>query len=290
MKITKAVIPAAGLGTRVLPATKSMPKEMFPLVHKPAIQFIVEEAVSSGITDILIITNRGKDIIEDHFDRVPELEENLLRTQKIESLECIKKISYLANIYFLRQKEPKGLGHAVYLAKSFVGNEPFAVLYGDDVIVSKTPVCKNMISLFEEFQKGVVGIKKVTQDSISKYSSVKLKQIRDRVFECSDMIEKPSESEVMSLYAILGRCVLTPEIFDVLENTSPGAGNEIQLTDAMKVLANKNGMIGYEFDGIRYDIGSKIGALEASMNIALEHPEIKDKFIELLKQMYENLK
>ena len=290
MKITKAVIPAAGLGTRVLPATKSMPKEMFPLVDKPAIQYIVEEAVSSGITDILIITNRGKDIIEDHFDRVPELEENLLKTKKFESLECIKKISYLANIYFLRQKEPKGLGHAVYLAKSFVGNEPFAVLYGDDVIVSKTPVCKNMISLFEEFQKGVIGIKKVTQDSISKYSSVKLKQIRDRVFECSDMIEKPSESEVMSLYAILGRCVLTSEIFDVLENTSPGAGNEIQLTDAMKVLANKNGMIGYEFDGIRYDIGSKIGALEASMNIALEHPEIKDKFVELLKQMYENLK
>ncbi len=290
MKITKAVIPAAGLGTRVLPATKSMPKEMFPLVDKPAIQYIVEEAVSSGITDILIITNRGKDIIEDHFDRVPELEENLSKTKKFESLECIKKISYLANIYFLRQKEPKGLGHAVYLAKSFVGNEPFAVLYGDDVIVSKTPVCKNMISLFEEFQKGVIGIKKVTQDSISKYSSVKLKQIRDRVFECSDMIEKPSKSEVMSLYAILGRCVLTPEIFDVLENTSPGAGNEIQLTDAMKVLANKNGMIGYEFDGIRYDIGSKIGALEASMNIALEHPEIKDKFIELLKKIYENLK
>ncbi len=238
----------------------------------------------------MIITNRGKDIIEDHFDRVPELEENLSKTKKFESLECIKKISYLANIYFLRQKEPKGLGHAVYLAKSFVGNEPFAVLYGDDVIVSKTPVCKNMISLFEEFQKGVIGIKKVTQDSISKYSSVKLKQIRDRVFECSDMIEKPSKSEVMSLYAILGRCVLTPEIFDVLENTSPGAGNEIQLTDAMKVLANKNGMIGYEFDGIRYDIGSKIGALEASMNIALEHPEIKDKFIELLKKIYENLK
>ena len=290
MKITKAVIPAAGLGTRVLPATKSMPKEMFPLVDKPAIQYIVEEAVSSGITDILIITNRGKYIIEDHFDRVPELEENLSKTKKFESLECIKKISYLANIYFLRQKEPKGLGHAVYLAKSFVGNEPFAVLYGDDVIVSKTPVCKNMISLFEEFQKGVIGIKKVTQDSISKYSSVKLKQIRDRVFECSDMIEKPSKHEVMSLYAILGRCVLTSEIFDVLENTSPGAGNEIQLTDAMKVLANKNGMIGYEFDGIRYDIGSKIGALEASMNIALEHPEIKDKFVELLKQMYENLK
>jgi len=290
MKITKAVIPAAGLGTRVLPATKSMPKEMFPLVDKPAIQYIVEEAVSSGITDVLIITNRGKDIIEDHFDRVPELEENLLKTKKFESLECIKKISYLANIYFLRQKEPKGLGHAVYLAKSFVGNEPFAVLYGDDVIVSKTPVCKNMISLFEEFQKGVIGIKKVTQDSISKYSSVKLKQIRDRVFECSDMIEKPSKHEVMSLYAILGRCVLTSEIFDVLENTSPGAGNEIQLTDAMKVLANKNGMIGYEFDGIRYDIGSKIGALEASMNIALEHPEIKDDFVEVLKKIYENLK
>lgn len=289
MKITKAVIPAAGLGTRVLPATKAMPKEMFPIVDKPTIQYIVEEAVASGITDILIITNRGKDIIEDHFDRVPELEEALFKQNKNEFLKSIKEISYMANIYFIRQKEPKGLGHAILQSKSFVGNEPFAVLYGDDVIISKTPVCKHMIDLFYEFKKGIIGVQKVPEELILKYSSIRTEKIRERVFKCTDMIEKPEKNQIMSLYAILGRCILTPGIFKILESTPPGRGNEIQLTDAMKTLANKESMIAYEFDGIRHDIGSKIGALRASMHVAMNHPEIKDDFKILLREFYENL-
>ena len=287
MKITKAVIPAAGLGTRMLPATKSMPKEMLPIVDKPAIQYIVEEAVSSGITDILIITNRGKDIIEDHFDRSPELEQTLIEKNNFDSLELVKNISQMANIYFLRQKQPKGLGHAVLMAKSFVGNEPFAVLYGDDVILSDSPVCGSMISLFNEFQKGVVGVQKVSRESILKYSSVQVDEIRDRVFKCTDMIEKPLENQIMSLYAILGRCVLPPEIFDILEKTTPGRGNEIQLTDAMKELALSESMIAYEFDGIRCDVGNKLGLLKASMYAAMKHPEIKDDFRDVLKEFHE---
>ena len=289
MKIKKAVIPAAGLGTRVLPATKVMPKEMFPLVDKPAIQYIVEEAVASGITDILIITNRGKNIIEDHFDRVPELEKNLLDNKKNEYLEIVKKISYMANIHFIRQKETKGLGHAVLSARSFIGNEPFAVLYGDDVILSKLPVCASMVSLFEEFQLGVVGVQEVSRSVISRYSSLKLEIVRNRVFRCTDMVEKPSEKFIMSPYAILGRCILPPEIFDILEKTKPGVGNEIQLTDAMKILAQSKSMIAYAFDGVRYDIGSKSGALEASIQIAINHPEIGDRFRITLKEMVKKL-
>lgn len=284
MKITKAVIPAAGLGTRMLPATKSMPKEMLPIIDKPAIQYIVEEAVSSGITDILIITNRGKNIIEDHFDKSPELEKFLMEKDNLSSLDLVRRIPHMANIYFLRQKEAKGLGHAVLMAKSFVGNDPFAVLYGDDVILSRSPVCKDMISLFNEFQKGVIGIQKVDEESILKYSSVKIEKIRERVFKCSDMIEKPLKDQIMSPYAILGRCVLTPEIFEILEKTAPGRGNEIQLTDAMKTLANSQSMIAYEFDGIRCDIGSKIGSFKASMYVAMNHPEIKDEFKNIIEE------
>ena len=284
MKITKAVIPAAGLGTRMLPATKSMLKEMLPIIDKPAIQYIVEEAVSSGITDILIITNRGKNIIEDHFDKSPELEEFLMEKDNLSSLDLVRRIPYMANIYFLRQKEAKGLGHAVLMAKSFIGNDSFAVLYGDDVILSRSPVRKDMISLFNEFQKGVIGIQKVDEESILKYSSVKIEKIRERVFKCSDMIEKPLKNQIMSPYAILGRCVLTPEIFEILEKTAPGRGNEIQLTDAMKSLANSQSMIAYEFDGVRCDIGSKIGSLKASMYVAMNHPETKDEFKNIIEE------
>ena len=284
MKITKAVIPAAGLGTRVLPATKSMPKEMFPIVDKPAIQYIVEEAVSSGITDILIITNRGNEIIEDHFDRSPELEENLLKSGKIQYLESIKKISEMANIYFLRQKEARGLGHAVSLAKPFVGEEPFAVLYGDDVIVSKNPVCKEMISIFDEFHLGVIGVQRVSDEAILGYSSVKVSKIRDRIFKCTDMIEKPLKSQIMSNYAILGRCILTPAIFEILKNTAPGRGNEIQLTDAMKEMANEQSMIAYEFDGVRHDIGSKSGILRASIHVAMNHNETREEIKKIINE------
>ena len=214
MKVTKAVIPAAGLGTRVLPATKSMPKEMLPIVDKPAIQYIVEEAVQSGITDILIITNRGKGLIEDHFDRVPELEARLENggPEKEAILKDVIDIAHRANIYFVRQKETRGLGHAVNCARSFIANEPFAVLYGDDVILGKNPVCGQLIRAYEEFGLGVLGVKEVSPAAIHKYSSLKVENIRGCYYKCTDMIEKPSEGQVMSLFSILGRCVLPPEI------------------------------------------------------------------------------
>lgn len=289
MKITKAVIPAAGFGTRILPATKTMPKEMFPIIDKPAIQYIVEEAVLSGIKDILIITNRGKGIIEDHFDKSPELENLLLKNGKNEFLNRIEPISKMANIYFIRQKETKGLGHAVGCAKSFVGNEPFAVLYGDDVIKSKKPVCKQLIEAYEEFGLGVLGAKEMPREEISKYGSLKVKNIRKNLFMCTDMVEKPSPDKVLSLYSILGRCVLPPKIFDVLDKTLPGAGNEIQLTDAMKTLAKTEGMIAVDFEGIRYDIGNKLGIMKAYVELGLNHPEIGADFYEYLKTFSKKL-
>lgn len=290
MKVTKAVIPAAGLGTRVLPATKSMPKEMLTIVDKPAIQYIVEEAVKSGITDILIITNRGKGIIEDHFDRSPELEERLLASGKNDVYEEVINISKMANIYFIRQKETKGLGHAVRCARSFVGNEPFAVLYGDDVILGEEPACGQLIKAYNEFGKSVVGIKSVPADQIFKYSSLKVENLHDNIFSCTDMIEKPKTPEaVLSLYSILGRCVLTPDIFDILDNTLPGAGGEIQLTDAMAELARTVGIIGVDYTGIRYDMGDKLGILKATVEVALSNPILGDAFKAYLKNLVSTL-
>lgn len=289
MKVTKAVIPAAGLGTRVLPATKAMPKEMLPIVDKPAIQYIVEEAVKSGIIDILIITNRGKEIIEDHFDRVPELEERLLASSKQEMYDEVVNISKLANIYFVRQKETKGLGHAVNCARSFVGNEPFAVMYGDDVIIGEDPACAQLIRAYEEFGLGVLGANKVKEEDIVRYSSLKLDPIRDNIFKCTDMIEKPSRDKIMSLYSILGRCVLTPDIFDILDQTPPGAGGEIQLTDAMCTLARSKGMVAVDFTGKRYDMGNKLGIMQASVEVALKHKEIGNSFRDYLKELSKTL-
>ena len=290
MKIRKAVIPAAGLGTRVLPATKAMPKEMFPIVDKPAIQYIVEEAVRSGITDILIITNRGKGLIEDHFDRAPELEFALSSKNKTDMYEQVVGISKLANIYFIRQKETKGLGHAISCARNFVGNEPFAVLYGDDVIMGDDPACGQLIRAYEEFGKGVLGIKKVPEADISKYSSLKVENIKDNIFNCTDMIEKPQTKEdVLSLYSILGRCILPPDIFDILDHTAPGAGGEIQLTDAMCELARTTGMTAVEYTGIRYDMGNKLGVMKAAVETALKHDEIGEGFKEYLKEIAASL-
>lgn len=290
MKVTKAVIPAAGLGTRVLPATKSMPKEMLTIVDKPAIQYIVEEAVNSGITDILIITNRGKGIIEDHFDRSPELEERLLASGKQDIYEQVVSISKLANIYFVRQKETKGLGHAVNCARSFVGNEPFAVLYGDDVIIGEDPACGQLIRAYEKFGKAVVGIKAVPEEAISKYSSLKVENIENNIFSCTDMVEKPkTKEEVLSLYSILGRCVLTPDIFNILDKTAPGAGGEIQLTDAMRTLAQTVGMTGVDFTGKRYDMGDKLGILQATVEIALQNPILGEPFKAYLKNLIPTL-
>lgn len=291
MKVTKAVIPAAGLGTRVLPATKSMPKEMLPIVDKPAIQYIVEEAVNSGITDILIITNRGKGLIEDHFDRVPELEARLKNSgpEKQKILDEIISIAHKANIYFVRQKETRGLGHAVNCARSFVGNEPFAVLYGDDVIIGEDPACGQLIRAYDEYGLGVVGVNKVSKEDISKYSSLKVELLHDNIFKCTDMIEKPSPDKIMSLYSILGRCVLTPDIFEILDNTEPGAGGEIQLTDAMRTLARRDGMVAVNFTGTRYDMGNKLGIMKAQVEVALQHPEIGQDFRAYLKGICKTL-
>jgi UTP--glucose-1-phosphate uridylyltransferase len=288
--VKKAVIPAAGLGTRVLPATKSMPKEMLPIVDKPAIQYIVEEAVRSGITDILIITSRGKSIMEDHFDRSPELEERLLRNpEKRDVYEEVVGISKLANITYIRQKETKGLGHAVSCARSFVGDEPFAVLYGDDVIMGEDPACGQLIRAYEELGQGVVGAKPVSPEVIGKYCSLQLSPLKDNWFRCTDMVEKPKPEQVMSLYSILGRCILTPEIFEILDYIGPGAGGEIQLTDAMRRIAREKGMVAVEFTGTRYDMGNKLGIMQAAVETALKHPEIGREFRAYLKSISETL-
>lgn len=287
--VRKAVIPAAGLGTRVLPASKALPKEMLPIVDKPAIQYIVEEAVAAGITDILIITNRGKGIIEDHFDHSIELEQRLAASGRTETLKELDRITNLANITFIRQKETKGLGHAVNCARSFVGDEPFAVLYGDDVIIGDDPACGQLCRAYEEFGKGVVGIKEVTAEQIQKYSSLAVTPLRDNLYAVSDMIEKPKPNEVLSLFSILGRCVLPPEIFDILDNTPPGAGGEIQLTDAMLILARTKGMTGVDFTGTRYDMGNKLGILQATCEVALKHPEVADDFAAYLKELVKTL-
>lgn len=286
MKIKKAVIPAAGLGTRVLPATKAMPKEMLPIVDKPAIQYIVEEAVKSGITDILIITSRGKSIIEDHFDRMPELEKRLEDSGKHEYLKDVVNIANMANISFVRQQQQLGLGHAILQAKNFVGNEPFAVLYGDDVIIGDDPCIGQLCRAYETFGKGTVCIKEVPKDDIKKYSSLKVNHIKDNLYEVSDMIEKPqTEDQVYSYFSILGRCILPSEIFTILENTPFGAGNELQLTDAMKTLAQRDGFIGVDFTGKRYDMGNKLGILKANVEVALSRDDLKDDFAEYLSSL-----
>ena len=285
MKIKKAVIPAAGLGTRVLPASKAIPKEMLPIVDKPAIQYIVEEAVSAGITDILIITNRGKGAIEDHFDHSLELENELSKKGKEEALEEVTSVTGLANIYFLRQKETRGLGHAVLCAKEFVGNEPFAVLYGDDVIIGDTPAIKELCTVYEKYGKGVVGIKEVPDSDVIKYCSLKVDPVGENVFNVSDMIEKPSIYNKLSNYAVLGRCILNSDIFDILENTPNGVGNELQLTDAMKTVCNRDGMMGVVFSGERHDMGNKFGMLKANIDVGLRHPETSTQLKAYIKEL-----
>lgn len=289
MKIKKAIIPAAGLGTRVLPASKAIPKEMLTIVDKPAIQYIVEEAVKSGITDILIITNRGKGIIEDHFDHSIELENMIASRGNEKLLNELKSVANLANIYYIRQKETKGLGDAVLRAREFVGDEPFAVLYGDDVIVGEIPATKELCEAYEEYGKNVVGIKQVSDELIVKYSSMKLDKISDKTFNITDMIEKPKLEQKFSNYSILGRCILTPEIFDILENTPYGAGGELQLTDAMACVAREKGIIGVDFSGKRYDMGNKFGILKANIEVGLNHPETAQELKEYIKQIAKEL-
>lgn len=285
MKIKKAIIPAAGLGTRVLPASKAMPKEMLPIVDKPAIQYIVEEAVNAGITDILIITNRGKGVIEDHFDHSLELEAMLEKRGNIPVLEEVRKPANLANIYYIRQKVTKGLGDAVLRAKEFVGDEPFAVLYGDDVIIGEIPAIGELCEAYEEYGKSVVGIKEVPDELIVKYCSLKAEKLEDKIFSVTDMIEKPPIEKKFTNYSILGRCVLDSEIFEILERTPLGAGGELQLTDAMAEIAKTKGMTGVEFSGIRYDMGNKFGMLRANIEVGLNHPETKEELTKYIKDL-----
>ena len=289
-KVRKAIIPAAGLGTRVLPASKAIPKEMLNIVDKPAIQYIVEEAFNSGIEEVLIITNRGKGAIEDHFDHAFELETKLEGNEgKADILASVKECSSFGNIYFLRQKETGGLGHAVLCAKNFVGNEPFAILYGDDVMIADTPVTKQLIDTYNKYQKGVVGVKEVSDEAIQKYCSLKVSNVEGNEYMCTDMIEKPKKEEIMSNFSILGRVVMPPDIFDILEVTEKGAGNELQLTDAMKALAQRDGVIALDYDGKRYDMGNKFGILQANIEVGLKHPEVKDELKDFIRELAKEL-
>ena len=288
MRVKKAIIPAAGLGTRFLPATKAQPKEMLPIVDKPTIQYIIEEAVESGIEQILIITGRNKRAIEDHFDKSVELESELKKKGKEELLELVEGISNMAEIYYIRQKEPKGLGHAIGCARTFVGNDPFAVMLGDDVVDSRVPCLKQLINCYNEYKTTILGVQKVPKEDVHKYGVVKGLTIEDRVYKVKDLIEKPKLEEAPSNVAILGRYIISPNIFDILEYTKPGKGGEIQLTDALKTLAKEEAMYAYEFEGRRYDVGDKLGFLEATVEYALKRPELRGPFLEYLKTLGEN--
>ena len=285
MAITKAVIPAAGLGTRFLPATKAQPKEMLPIVDKPTIQYIIEEAAASGITDILIITGRNKRAIEDHFDRSIELEMELERKHKDALLKEIKDISNIVNIQYIRQQTPKGLGHAVLCAKNFVGNEPFAVLLGDDVVDSNVPCLKQLINVYERYNSTVLGVQQVNWSDVDKYGIVSGEVMEDGIHKVKTLFEKPDREIAPSNVAILGRYIITPDIFPILEQTEPGAGLEIQLTDALKELARHKAVYAYEFAGCRYDVGDKLGFLKATVEMALKRPDLHDDFAAYLKML-----
>ncbi|CEK39058.1 UTP--glucose-1-phosphate uridylyltransferase GalU [Paraclostridium sordellii] len=283
-RVRKAIIPAAGLGTRFLPATKSQPKEMLPIVDKPTLQYIIEEAVNSGIEEILIVTGRSKKSIEDHFDRSIELELELEQKGKLDMLKIVQDISNMVDIYFIRQKEPKGLGHAIYCAKSFVGDEPFAVLLGDDIVDSDKPCLKQLIGAYDEYNTSILGVQEVAKENTDKYGILDVKHIEDRVYKVNDMVEKPKVEEAPSNIAILGRYIITPAIFEILENQKPGKGGEIQLTDALKTLGEHEAIYAYNFEGKRYDVGDKLGFLKATVDYALKRPELKSDFIEFLKE------
>lgn len=282
MKPRKAIIPAAGLGTRFLPATKAQPKEMLPIVDKPTLQYIIEEAVDSGIEEILVITGRNKKSIEDHFDKSVELELELESKGKLDLLEEVRKISNMVNIHYIRQKEPRGLGHAIHCAKSFIGQEPFAVLLGDDIVYSDKPCLKQMIEVYEEYKTTVLGVQEVPLQDVSKYGVVEGKHIEDRVYKVRNLIEKPQVEEAPSNIAILGRYIINPAIFEILEHTAPGKGDEIQLTDALRELAQKEAMYAYKFEGQRYDVGDKQGFLQATVEFALRRGDLRDEFLNYL--------
>ncbi|SEO25109.1 UTP--glucose-1-phosphate uridylyltransferase [Amphibacillus marinus] len=287
-KVKKAIIPAAGLGTRFLPATKAMPKEMLPIVDKPTIQYIVEEAVASGIEDIIIVTGKGKRAIEDHFDFAPELEQNLREKNKLDLLHKVEQSTNLADIHYIRQKEPKGLGHAVWCARKFIGDEPFAVLLGDDIVESDVPCLKQMINRYEETESSIIGVQQVPETETHRYGVVDPESQNGKLYEVNHFVEKPEQGTAPSNLAIMGRYVFTPEIFRFLDRQQVGAGGEIQLTDAIQMLNEIQKVYAYDFDGIRHDVGETFGFVKTTIEFALKNKEIgqdvKDLVIGLAEQ------
>lgn len=288
MKIRKAIIPAAGMGTRFLPATKAMPKEMLPIVDKPTIQYIVEEAVASGIEEILIITGKGKRAIEDHFDAAFELEQSLLEKGKLELLEKVQHSHNMVDIHYIRQKEPRGLGHAVWCARKFIGNEPFAVLLGDDIVQAEKPCTRQLIEQYEQKKSSVVGVQRVEPEEVSRYGVIEPTAVTDKLYRVHSLVEKPAKEKAPSNLAIMGRYILTPAIFDLLGNAEPGAGGEIQLTDAIQRLSESEEIYAYQFDGNRYDVGEKLGFITTSIEFALENEELRMPLLKKMEQILAN--
>lgn len=289
MKVRKAIIPAAGLGTRFLPATKAQPKEMLPIVDKPTIQYIIEEAVASGIEDIIVVTGRNKRSIEDHFDRSIELELELERSGKNEMLQMVREISEMANLHYIRQKEPRGLGHAILAASHFIGDEPFAVLLGDDVVISQKPCLGQMMEVYNEYQTSILGVQTVAHDQVNKYGIIDGHMVDERIFKVDDMVEKPDQDEAPTDVAVLGRYIITPQIFPLLETQDAGKGGEIQLTDALRRLAKEQPVYAYDFKGHRYDVGTKNGFIQANIEFALRDAALKDEMKQYLNALHENM-
>lgn len=287
--VKKAIIPAAGLGTRFLPVTKAMPKEMLPIVDKPTIQYIIEEAIESGIEDIIIVTGKGKRAIEDHFDHNYELEDNLMKKEKWDLLEKVKATTDV-EIHYIRQKDPMGLGHAVWCARKFIGDEPFAVLLGDDIVQAETPGLRQLIEQFEETQSSVVGVQKVADEETHRYGIIDPSTIEGRRYQVHQFVEKPEPGTAPSNLAIMGRYVLTPEIFGFLDRQELGAGGEVQLTDAIQHLNELQKVYAYDFQGKRYDVGEKMGFVKTTIDFALQNEEMKDELYDYLVQKVEEMK
>ncbi|KEZ48832.1 UTP--glucose-1-phosphate uridylyltransferase GalU [Metabacillus indicus] len=285
-KVKKAIIPAAGLGTRFLPATKAMPKEMLPIVDKPTIQYIIEEAIESGIEDLIIVTGKGKRAIEDHFDHNFELEQNLIEKEKYDLLEKVRHSSGI-NLHYIRQKEPKGLGHAVWCARKFIGNEPFAVLLGDDIVQAETPCLKQLINEYDNTGSSVIGVQTVGDDQTHRYGIIDPLTKEGKLYQVNRFVEKPKQGTAPSNLAIMGRYVLTPEIFELLENQETGAGGEIQLTDAIQKLNEQQHVYAYDFAGKRYDVGEKFGFIQTTIEFALQHEDLKTDLVKLMQVLVE---
>jgi UTP--glucose-1-phosphate uridylyltransferase len=283
MKLRKAVIPVAGLGTRFLPATKTVPKELLPIVDIPSIQYVVQEAVDAGIQEIIFVTGRGKDSIEDHFDEAPELEQVLAERGQTELVEMLRRIKEMTEVVSVRQKKPLGLGHAVLCARDLVGNEPFAVMLADDLIDSETPCIRQLLEIFEETSESVIALMEVPREEVHRYGVIRGKQVKERLYQVEGTVEKPPAQEAPSKMAIIGRYILRPEIFSILENLPAGKGGEIQLTDGLSQLVHERRMYGCEFRGERYDIGDKFGFVRATVAYALKRPDLKDRVVEFLK-------